>query len=110
MYKLRDVDAANSTKPYDDPEHKTKLQAEFFSMVSIVSCVPYLIVLYFSAIINEYVPQKLRNIGALVSVTVLFASVTAFVIVDTDSCTYILNERESPHSFSLHTSLRLRDE
>ena len=92
MFKLRDV---NSSQPFDDSAHKTKLQAEFFSMISIVSCVPYLIVLYFSAVINSYVPQQLRNIGALVSVTVLFASVTAFVVVDTDSCKSIVNRRWS---------------
>ena len=83
MYKLRDV---SSNEPYDDPEHKTQLQAEFFSMISIVCCAPYLIVLYFSTIVNKHVPQKLRNTGTLMIVTILFASVTAFVVIDTDTC------------------------
>ncbi|XP_028968107.1 equilibrative nucleoside transporter 1 [Galendromus occidentalis] len=81
MFKLRDAQSYGS---HQHSEHKTKLQAEFFSMTSIVSSVPCLIVLYFSAIMNKSVPQGVRNIGALAVVTILFATVTIFVLIDTD--------------------------
>lgn len=65
---------------------KTPLQSEFFSAVSIASNVPFLIILYLAALLNEKVPTRIRNPAALITTALLFASVTVLVVVDTDLC------------------------
>lgn len=80
MFKFRDV--SNSTLPAGG---KTELQTEFFSMLAIVTNVPYLAVLYLSTFVNDKVPQKFRNSLSLFTMTLLFATVTIMVPMDSDT-------------------------
>ncbi|OQR73001.1 equilibrative nucleoside transporter 1-like [Tropilaelaps mercedesae] len=67
-----------------DDSGKTPLQSEFFSALSIASNVPFLLTLYLAALLNEKLPARIRNPFALIATTLLFGSVTALAVVDTD--------------------------
>ncbi|XP_059488006.1 equilibrative nucleoside transporter 3 [Neocloeon triangulifer] len=81
MYKLREV-SDNSTVPSNG---RTPLQAEFTSYLSLAANVPNTVFMILGALYGKRIPLKLRMIGSLALILVLFLVTTSLVYVNTDT-------------------------
>jgi hypothetical protein len=81
MYKFR-----NTSIEETNSEFRTELQAQFNATLKVtlqISDVTFLILTLF---FGRYVKVRTRMIGVLCIILTLFALITVFVKVDTDSC------------------------
>lgn len=83
MYKFR-----NTTINETDSEFRTVLQAQFNSSLKVTLQVSDIIFLILTLLFGHYIRVRVRMMGLLIIITTLFATVTFFVKVDTDSCKF----------------------
>lgn len=81
MYKFR-----NTSIEETNSELRTNLQAQFSAMLKVSLQVSDIILLIFTLIFGHLVKVRVRKIGVLCTIFVLFVALTAFVKIDTDSC------------------------
>uniref|UniRef100_T1IPQ8 Uncharacterized protein n=1 Tax=Strigamia maritima TaxID=126957 RepID=T1IPQ8_STRMM len=80
MYKFRNLNSSHSS--FDD--YRTQLQTYFSSYMSIASCVPAVLFLFINAVISKRVSHKIRLIGSLIGMIILFILTTTLTKIDTD--------------------------
>ncbi|KAI1284911.1 Equilibrative nucleoside transporter 3 [Halotydeus destructor] len=82
MYKFRDANSSHTDIP---SANKTELQTFFTSYLSIASNVPFVFVLFLNMLFGQRIPEDIRTLVSLFSVSLIFIGTTAFIEVDTDS-------------------------
>ena len=81
MYKFR-----NTTTNDTHSKFRTTLQAEFNASIMITLQVSQVAFLIIGLLYGRFISVRVRFIGILSIVLILFVTLTAFVKIDTDSC------------------------
>ncbi|XP_049939857.1 equilibrative nucleoside transporter 3 [Schistocerca serialis cubense] len=85
MYKLRDVNQS-SFEIYDlDIDQKSDLQASFTAYLSVASTVPNTLFLVLNSLLSHRISLKIRMVGSVSIVVLLFIETTVLVKIDTDN-------------------------
>lgn len=105
MYKFRDPNENHHEVP---TTNKTELQTFFTSYLSIASNVPFVFVLFLNTLFGQKyvvilidifyiiilftffrIPEDIRTLVGLFSISLIFIGTTAFIEVNTDACMYL---------------------